>query len=78
MSISIPLHVADLRASFKAELARLAARPLEGGPDIAIREGVLLAWMPGREPVVVDGETIARLRALPERAGADAVAGVLS
>lgn len=79
MGSSIPIETATLRASFKAQLARLSARTIEGGPGIAIREGVLLAWtMPDGEAVVVDEDTIGRLRALPDGAGSDAVAAVLA
>lgn len=72
--MTLSTELADIRAAFRRELRRLAARPIEGGPQDAAREGSLLAWFPplGRS-YVVDNETVERLRALPSCAGVEAV-----
>ena len=73
----IPFTFASLRADLCRELARLACRPMEGGPYIAWREGALLASWPDAECVVTPVHVEA-LKRLPDRAGVDVVAGVLA
>ena len=69
----------DLRAAFNRELLRLAARPWLGGPHCAIREGVLLAWMPGQEgATVIDQERMEALARVEDAAGPEKVGKVLS
>ncbi len=74
---TLSIAAADLRASFKRELERLSARPLEGGPSCAVRNGVLLAWVGDGPEVVVDEDLVFVLARLPDGAGPDAVMGVL-
>lgn len=76
--MTLSIATADLRATFLREMHRLSARPMEGGPALAIRKGVLLAWMPCERETIVDDDLLAVLARLPSGAGVDAVAGVLA
>lgn len=77
--MNLATATADLRARFLRELNRLDARAIHGGPYLAIRDGVLLAWMPKETRVAeVDDALFAKLAALPDQAGVDAVAGALA
>lgn len=69
----------DLCAAFNRELLRLAARPWLGGPHCAIREGVLLAWMPNQDGVtIIDQARMEALARLEDAAGPEKVGKVLS
>lgn len=72
----IPAALASLRASFRQQLARLAARPIERGPHDAVREGVLLAFT-AEGCWAVDSATVAALAALPDGCGPECVLATL-
>lgn len=72
--MTLTTEQATLRASFRRELLRLRARPFEGGPMHATRQGVLLAFDDSDERCVeVKSEAIERLKALPDGAGVEEV-----
>lgn len=75
---TLSIHVADLRASLMRELSRLHARHYQGGPRIEVRDGALYAQAAHGPLVEIDSDLIAVLARLPDGAGVDAVAGVLS
>ena len=78
-STSISVRLADLRAAFRRELRRLHARPVDGGPMDAVREGALLAFFPPLgQSYTVTHATVAALNALPNGAGVERVKEVLS
>lgn len=69
--MSLPLATATLRADLRRELVRLRARPHEGGPFFAAREGELLVFDDSGERCwILTREILERLRALPDGAGA--------
>lgn len=70
--MSISTTSATLRAAFQRELSRLGSRPIEGGPMVVIREGVLLAVYPD-DYYPVDADLVSVLSRLPAGAGPDAV-----
>lgn len=69
----------SLRESWRAQLRRLRARPMDGGPMDAIRMGELLAFFPpiGRS-YPVTRETVAVLAAMPSGSGPDVVLACLN
>lgn len=77
-AVKISIATADLRAAFLREMHRLDARLVQGGPFTAIRDGALLAWLPGQPEVVVDEDTLDALRRLPDGAGVERVREALA
>ena len=78
-TMSVSLATASLRAAWRRELRRLLARPMEGGPLDAVREGALLAVYDGpTAQVIVDDATVSVLARLPDGAGPGAVRSVLT
>ena len=64
----IAVHLADMRAECRRELARLNLRPWQGGPYLVVREGKLLASWPDGSVEEVTDQFLAALRSQPARA----------
>ena len=76
---SISPELATLRASWRRELSRLGARPFEGGPHDAVRQGALLAFFDASGPVIeVSTETMSALGRLLDGCGPGPVREVVT
>lgn len=77
--MTITTDLATLRALFRQQLRRLGARPIEGGPMDAVRDGVLIAFHNYDDlEVEVDSATISALAALPDGVGPAVVLSALA